>query len=50
LREAPESGALHGSLAARVAGAAIATRDIGGFADCGLTLFDPWRGDTDRAP
>jgi toxin FitB len=23
-------------------GAGIATRDIGGFADCGVTLIDPW--------
>ena len=27
---------------AMAAGASIATRDIGGFADCGLTLVDPW--------
>ncbi len=27
---------------ARVAGAALATRDIGGFADCGVELIDPW--------
>ena len=24
------------------AGASIATRDIGGFAGCGLTVIDPW--------
>ncbi|MCI0465793.1 MAG: hypothetical protein L0Y57_02125 [Beijerinckiaceae bacterium] len=24
------------------AGARVATRDTGGFADCGLTLLDPW--------
>ncbi len=35
---------------ARVAGAAVATRDTGGFADCDLILFDPWQGNTDRAP
>lgn len=27
---------------ALAAGAAIATRDIAGFADCGLDLIDPW--------
>jgi predicted nucleic acid-binding protein len=27
---------------ASVAGAAIATRDIGGFEGCGLTLINPW--------
>ena len=27
---------------ASVAGAAVATRDIGGFAGCGLTLINPW--------
>lgn len=27
---------------ARVAGARIATRDVGEFADCGLTLVNPW--------
>lgn len=26
------------------AGASIATRDVGGFSDCGLTVIDPWRG------
>ena len=26
----------------RVAGAAVATRDIGGFEGCGLTLINPW--------
>jgi hypothetical protein len=25
-----------------VAGAAIATRDVDGFADCGLTVINPW--------
>jgi predicted nucleic acid-binding protein len=25
-----------------VAGAAVATRDVAGFADCGLTLINPW--------
>jgi toxin FitB len=24
------------------AGASIATRDAGGFADCGLMVIDPW--------
>jgi len=28
--------------AALVAGAAVATRDIGGFEGCGLTLVNPW--------
>ena len=28
--------------AARIAGTALATRDIGGFADCGIELIDPW--------
>lgn len=28
---------------AAAAGAAIATRDAGGFAGCGLTVLDPWR-------
>jgi toxin FitB len=27
---------------ALAAGARIATRDTGGFADCGLTVIDPW--------
>ena len=27
---------------AMAAGASIATRDIGGFADSGLTLVNPW--------
>lgn len=27
---------------AMAAGADVATRDIAGFADCGLTLIDPW--------
>ena len=27
---------------ALAAGASIATRDAGGFADCGLTVIDPW--------
>jgi predicted nucleic acid-binding protein len=27
---------------ALVAGASLATRDIGGFAGCGLALIDPW--------
>ena len=27
---------------ARAAGADLATRDIGGFAGCGLTVMDPW--------
>ena len=27
-----------------VAGAAVATRDIGGFEGCGLTLINPWDG------
>jgi toxin FitB len=27
---------------ARAHGAAVATRDIGGFAGCGVTLVDPW--------
>jgi toxin FitB len=27
---------------ALTAGASIATRDIGGFAGCGLTVIDPW--------
>jgi predicted nucleic acid-binding protein len=27
---------------ALAAGACIATRDIGGFADCGITLVNPW--------
>jgi len=27
---------------ALVAGAAVVTRDTGGFAGCGLTLIDPW--------
>jgi toxin FitB len=27
---------------ALAAGAAVATRDLGGFADCGLALIDPW--------
>ncbi|AWN45415.1 VapC toxin family PIN domain ribonuclease [Methylobacterium terrae] len=26
------------------AGASIATRDVGGFSGCGLTVIDPWRG------
>jgi len=28
--------------AARVVGAGLATRDIGDFAGCGLTVFNPW--------
>ena len=28
---------------ARVAGADLATRDVGDFADCGLTLVNPWK-------
>lgn len=28
---------------AAAAGAAIATRDAGGFAGCGLTVLDPWQ-------
>jgi toxin FitB len=28
---------------ALAAGAAVATRDIGGFAGCGLAVVDPWR-------
>jgi predicted nucleic acid-binding protein len=27
---------------ARAAGAEVATRDVNGFADCGLTLINPW--------
>jgi predicted nucleic acid-binding protein len=27
---------------ASIAGAAVATRDIGGFSGCGLTLINPW--------
>lgn len=27
---------------ALAAGASVATRDVGGFSDCGLTLIDPW--------
>lgn len=27
---------------ARGAGASVATRDIGGFADCGLAIVNPW--------
>ena len=27
---------------ALAAGASVATRDAGGFADCGLTVIDPW--------
>jgi predicted nucleic acid-binding protein len=27
---------------ASVAGAAVATRDVEGFADCGLTVINPW--------
>jgi predicted nucleic acid-binding protein len=27
-----------------VAGASVATRDTSGFADCGLTLINPWNG------
>ena len=27
---------------ARVAGAELATRDVGDFASCGLTLVNPW--------
>jgi predicted nucleic acid-binding protein len=27
---------------ALAAGASIATRDLGGFAGCGLTVIDPW--------
>jgi toxin FitB len=28
---------------ASVTGASIATRDMGGFEECGLTLIDPWQ-------
>lgn len=28
---------------ARVHGAPVATRDVGGFEGCGLTLIDPWQ-------
>ena len=28
---------------ALAAGAAVATRDLGGYIDCGLTLIDPWQ-------
>jgi predicted nucleic acid-binding protein len=28
---------------ARVHGARVATRDVGGFAGCGLTLINPWQ-------
>ena len=28
-----------------VVAAPVATRDIGGFEDCGLELIDPWRHD-----
>jgi toxin FitB len=28
---------------ARAAGAQFATRDVNGFADCGLTLINPWK-------
>ena len=28
---------------ARAAGAAVATRDTGGFSDCGVTLINPWQ-------
>ncbi len=31
---------------ALVAGAAVATRDAGGFSGCGLTLVNPWGGGT----
>ncbi|HEY6431825.1 MAG TPA: type II toxin-antitoxin system VapC family toxin [Acetobacteraceae bacterium] len=27
---------------ARACGASVVTRDTGGFADCGITLIDPW--------
>ena len=27
----------------RAAGALLATRDVNGFADCGLTLINPWK-------
>jgi len=27
---------------ARANGAAVATRDAGGFVDCGLDIIDPW--------
>jgi predicted nucleic acid-binding protein len=30
---------------ARVSGARMVTRDISGFADCGLTLINPWEAD-----
>jgi predicted nucleic acid-binding protein len=30
---------------AAVAGAAIATRDIGGFSGCGITVINPWEHD-----
>ena len=29
--------------AARAAGARVATRDVGGFKDCGVDLIDPWQ-------
>ena len=28
---------------ALTSGAILATRDTGGFADCGLTIVNPWR-------
>jgi predicted nucleic acid-binding protein len=30
---------------ARVSGARLVTRDTSGFADCGLTLINPWEAD-----
>ncbi len=29
---------------ARSRGAAVATRNVGDFADCGITVLDPWKG------
>jgi toxin FitB len=34
---------------ARNAGAQLATRDVDGFADCELTIINPWIDDGDRA-
>ncbi len=31
---------------ALASGAAVATRDVGGFEGCGLTLIDPWAGES----
>jgi len=43
-REGRPIEALDAQIAAttRVAGAELATRDVGDFADCGLTLVNPW--------